>query len=291
MRDLLDDDIAELYPVRGSDDVRLARLREQLFTEAPKRRPSRNWVGIAAAVVAVVMITGLVVLLRPAHRDAPATMPVTPATSLQEAATILELAEKPTAKYRHLKYVIWQTITVNQVEAKVAFGATALEFEINVWVPSTNGGVVVIYRKFTGRSRPVAGLQESIERLAQMGDNGPRLWGTFCSATPCKETSLALPLPVDPAQRMEAASSRLLSPFTTNEELAATYRELAATPGIHWENGKVWADGARTSFTIDPATGRVTGSVQDKPAGSPLPDGTASMTVDVTNEWTDRSPN
>jgi hypothetical protein len=287
MRDLLDDDIAELYPVRGSDDVRLARLREQLFTEAPKRR-SRNWVGIAAAAVAVVMITGLVVMLRPAHRDAPATMPVTPATSLQEAATILELAEKPTAKYRHLKYVIWQSITTGVTEANAKFGATAVEFEIDAWVPSVNGEVIVIYRRLTGRSRPVIGVQQPIETLVH--DNGPRLWGTFCSATPCKETSLALPLPVDLGQRMDAASSRLLSPYTTNDELAATYRELAATPGIHWENGKVWADGARTSFTIDPATGRVTGSVQDKPAGSPLPDGTASMTVDVTYEWTDRNP-
>jgi hypothetical protein len=289
MRDLLDDDIAELYPVRGSDDVRLARLREQLFTEAPVRR-SRNWVGIAAAAVAVVMITGLVVMLRPAHRDAPATMPSTPATSLQEAATMLELAEKPTAKYRHVRYLVWQTITVGVAEAGSRFGATAVEFEINAWVPSAKGEMIVIYRKFTGRSHPVMGQQEPIDRIVSSDSKGPVLWGTFCTTAPCKETSLALPLPVDPAQRMDAASSRLLSPYTTNEELAATYRELAATPGVRWENGTVSVDGARTSFHIDPATGRVTASVQTKPADSPLPDGTVTMTVDVTNEWTDRSP-
>src|SRR5688572_29364346 len=105
MRDLLDDDLAELYSVRGADDARLARIREQLFTEKPKRRSTR-WVGIAAAAVAVVMIAGLVVFLRPAHRDAPATMPTTPATSLLEAATLLENAEKPTARYRHVTYRI-----------------------------------------------------------------------------------------------------------------------------------------------------------------------------------------
>ena len=67
MRDLLDDDLAELYPVRAADDVRLARLREGLFAEQPKRR-SRSWIGMAAAAVAVMMIAGLVVFLRPADR-------------------------------------------------------------------------------------------------------------------------------------------------------------------------------------------------------------------------------
>src|SRR5689334_7445888 len=173
MRDLLDDDLAELYSVRPADDVRLARLRAQLFTEKPKRR-SRNWVGIAAAAVAVMMITGLVVFLRPARVDAPATMPRTPATSLAEAATMLELTEKPTAKYRHIRYLVWQTYAV---AAGAQFSAAALEYEIDVWLPVAPNGMVVIYRSFTGGRRHVAGAEWSFNDLQPPdGYRGPALW-------------------------------------------------------------------------------------------------------------------
>jgi hypothetical protein len=288
MRDLLDDDLAELYPVRGADDVRLAGIREQLFAEQPRRRSTR-WAGIAAAAAAVVMITGLVVHLRPAHRDAPATMPRTPATSLAEAATLLELTEQPTAKYRHVKYVVWQTMTVKFPE-NAGFGATALQFQIDAWVPVAPGEMIVIYRKFTGQQRAVAGVQESLDHIMSMDYKGPPLWGTFCTTTPCKETSLALPLAVDPTRKLDDASSRLVSPYTTNEEKAATYRELAASPEVRWDNGKVSVEGGRTSFTIDPATGQVTGMAEARGADSGLPEDAAAMTVDITYEWTDQRP-
>ncbi|SER86028.1 hypothetical protein SAMN05216188_116153 [Lentzea xinjiangensis] len=288
MRDVLDDDLAELYPVRPADDPRLGRLRERLFAEEPPPR-SRRWAGVAAAAAAVVMITGLVAALRPAARDAPATMPTAPATSLQEAATLLELAPKPVAKYRHVTYTIWQTMSFGGIEGG-PFSATALEFRIDAWVPTANGEMVVIYRRFTGNHRAVTGVQQNLDRIVPNDYNGPQLWGTFCTATPCRETSLALPLPVTPSRKLEGASSRLLSPYTTNEEKAATYRELAASPEVRWDNGTVTVDGGLTSFRIDPATGEVVGSAEAPPATSPLPPGVPLLAVSVSSEWTDQRP-
>ncbi|MDT7787062.1 MAG: hypothetical protein QOF58_5481 [Pseudonocardiales bacterium] len=288
MRDVLDDDLAELYTVRGTDDVRLARLREQLFAEKPVRRSTR-WAGIAAAAVAVVMITGLVVLLRPAGRDAPATMPTAPATSLTDAATLLEIAPDPTAKYKHVKYLVWQTMTVGRPGTEV-WGAAKLEFQIDVWLPTAPGGMVVINRRPTGEKQQITGIPVEESLMETSNYKGPALWGTFCTKTPCEETSLALPLRVDPEEKLESASSRLLSPYTTDEEKAATYRELAHSPEIRWNNGTVSVDGGRTTFTIDPATGQVTGSVETQPADSPLPQGTPYITVDVSYEWTDQRP-
>lgn len=286
MRDLLDDDLAELYPVRPADDVRLARLRAQLFTEAPKRRSPR-WVGIAAAALAVVMITGLVVFLRPVRLDAPATMPAAPATSLTEAAALLELTVNPPAKYKHVRYLVWQALGIG-TPGSPQWAAARIEFQIDVWVPTAPGGTVVIHRRQTGQTQPIAGA--NLGGITTPDDAGPTLWGTFCSATPCKEKSLALPLPDAPRRKLEGASSRLLSPYTTDEEKAATYRELASSPGVRWDNGKVSADGNRTSFTIDPATGQVTGSVELKPEGSLLPDGTTYLEVTMTTDWTDQRP-
>ncbi|MEU0881570.1 hypothetical protein ABZ345_23400 [Lentzea sp. NPDC005914] len=287
MRDLLDDDLSELYAVRPADDVRLARLRAQLFTETPKRRAPR-WVGIAAAAVAVVMITGLVVVLRPVRheQDAPATMPTAPATSLGEAATLLELAENPPAKYRHIRYMVWQALSIGMPDSE-EWAAAQVEYQIDVWLPTAKGGLISTSSKPTGGFRPIAGSKSWLNSVASPA-YGPVLWGTFCATTPCKEISLALPLTDIPKRKLENASSRLLSPYTTNEEKAATYRELAASPEIHWDNGKVSTDGGRTSFTIDPATGQVTGSVELKPEGSLLPDGTTYLEVTVTYEWTDQ---
>jgi hypothetical protein len=288
MRDLLDDDLAELYSVRPADDVRLARLREQLFTEQPKRR-SRNWVGIAAAAIAVVMIAGLVVLLRPAGRDAPATMPTAPATSLTDAAALLEVTQDPPARYKHVRYAIWQAMTIGTPGSR-DWGAAKVEFQVDVWLPARQGEMIVIYRRQTGGKQPIAGNQSDPDRMTPADYRGPSLWGTFCTTMPCKEVSLALPLRTEPAEKLASASSRLLSPYTTNAEKAATYRELAASPEIHWDNGRVFADGGRTSFTIDPVTGQVTGSVELKAPDSPLPDGTVSVQVAVTSEWTDQRP-
>lgn len=287
MRDLLDDDLAELYPVRPADDVRLARIREQLFTEQPKRR-SRSWVGIAAAAVAVVMITGLVVLLRPASRDAPATMPHAPATSLTEAASLLELGQ-PTAKYRHIRYLVWQTYSIAN---GAKFSAGALEYQIDVWLPVAPDEMVLIYRNFTGGRRQVAGEQWSLNDLQPPdGYRGPVLWGSFCAATPCKEDSLKLPLGTIPAKNLEIASSALLSPFTTNEEKAGLYRKLAESPEIRWDNGTVSTEGGQYRFTIDPATGEVSGFEERRPTQeNRLPDGVVTMSGTITYEWTDQRP-
>jgi hypothetical protein len=288
MRDLLDDDLAELYPVRGSDDVRLARLREQLFTEVPKRR-SRTWVGIAAAAVAVVMITGLVVALRPAHRDAPATMPTTPATSLQEAATMLEMAEKPTSKYQHITYRVSQVVSAVSFDGTSGIGSTEVEFEYDVWLPTGPGEMVVIFRRDTGYRRAISGVQPPPGKTLST-ERSPRLWDTFCAATPCREQSVATPLPADPKQRLQAASTQLISPFTTNEEKALLYRTLAQSPEIRWDNGKVSVEGGRFQFTVDPATGRVTGMEEVRAADSGLPEGVSPQTVTITYEWTDQRP-
>jgi hypothetical protein len=235
------------------------------------------------------MITGLVVLLRPAHRDAPATMPHAPATSLREAASLLEIAEKPTAKYRHIKYLVWQT---NTVTGGAQFSAAALEYEINVWLPTAPGEMVVIYRSFTGGRRHIAGIQWSLDDLKPADDyRGPVLWGSFCAATPCKEDSLKLPLGTIPAKMLETASSAMLSPFTTNEEKAGLYRKLAESPEIRWDNGTVSTDGGQNRFTIDPATGEVTGFEEYRPTvTNRLPANVVSMSGTITYEWTDQRP-
>ncbi|HEX7303396.1 hypothetical protein [Lentzea sp.] len=282
MRDVLDDDLAELYPVRPADDARLARLREQLFTEKPPRR-SYRWVGIAAAAVAVVMITGLVVLLRPVTRDAPATMPTTPATSLQEAATLLELAPKPTKKYQHVKYVGWQSLSGRDGKSAMAF-----EFEVDVWLPTSPDEIVVTRRRLTGGQRVLRGEPATPDMYFSDGYRGPGVWDSFCSATPCQEGTASLVLRADPAQKLEDAFSAMVSPFTTVEERAELYRRLQLSPGIRWDNGVVLADGGRVRFTIDPATGRVSG-FEDSRSTSRLLDGVTSSGT-ITYEWTDQRP-
>ncbi|SMD20564.1 hypothetical protein [Lentzea albidocapillata] len=283
MRDVLDDDLAELYPMRPADDVRLARLREQLFAEKPRSR-SRRWAGIAAATVAVVMITGLVVLLRPVSRDAPATLPVKPATSLPEAATLLEVAEQPTAKYRRITYRIWQVMGVGD-----PYASSAIEFEFDVWLPTAADEMVVIYRRPTGGQRPIAGARRPASDFA--GDSrGPVLWNSFCASTPCKEETAGQPLSTDPGRRLDDAAAAMLSPFTTNEEKAALYRRIAESPQVRWDDGKVSADGGTTLFTVDPATGQVTGMEQRKATDSRIPADTVTTSVTITAEWTDQRP-
>jgi hypothetical protein len=288
MRDVLDDDLAELYPMRGSDDVRLARLREQLFAEEPKPR-SRRWIGIAAAAAAVVMIAGLVVTLRPSSRDAPATMPTIPATSLLEAATMLETAEKPAAKYQHITYVLWELMSGASF-GDANYGSTVVEFKFDVWLPTAPGQTVVISRKPTGQRRPLGGNPPPADRTVELA-NIPDLWDSFCAATPCKEESLRQSLPADPVKKLKSASAALLSPFTTNEEKAALYRTLAQSPEIRWDNGTLSVDGGLTQFTVDPATGRVSGMRELNPwQNTSLPDGVVPRSVTITYEWTDQRP-
>ncbi|GGN02183.1 hypothetical protein GCM10011609_46230 [Lentzea pudingi] len=284
MRDVLDDDLAELYSVRPADDVRMARLRERLFAEKPPRR-SRRWIGIAAAAAAVVMITGLVVTLRPVSRDAPTTMPVAPATSLAEAAALLERTGRPAAKYRHFKYQVWQLVT----HAEPPFDATSVKFEYDVWLPAAPDEMVVIYRRFTGEHRAVTGPQRPIEEIGGQV-SGAVLWNSFCAATPCKEDSLSKPLPVNGFEKLEAVAPAMLSPFTTTEEKAALYRRLAEDPAIRWDNGKVFAEGSRWVFQVDPATGEVAGMNVDAPVDFRLPGGTPALSVTVTYEWADQRP-
>ncbi|SFQ98240.1 hypothetical protein SAMN04488564_101590 [Lentzea waywayandensis] len=284
MRDVLDDDLAELYPVRPADDVRLARLREQLFAEKPQPR-SWRWVGVAAAAMAVVLITGLVVLLRPVSRDAPATMPTAAATSLPEAAAVLELAPKPTTKYRHIKYQVWQLVT----DGEAPFDATSVKFEYDVWLPTAPNEMVLIYRRFTGEHRAVTGPQRPIKDI-EGRTSGTILWNSFCAATPCQEESISKPLPVNDGEKLEAAAQALLSPFTTTGEKAGLYRRLAEGPAIRWDNGKVFTEGSRWVFRVDPVTGEVTGMDVDAPHDTRLPSGTLALSVTVTYEWTDQRP-
>lgn len=287
MRDVLDDDLAELYPVRDGDDVRLARLREQLFAERPQPR-SRRWIGVAAAVVAVVLITGLVVFLRP-ERFTPdvAEMPTAPATSLAEAATLLERSQ-PRGRYRHIRYETWETFTTN---AQAATTAVQAEYLTEVWLPTAEGQPVQTRRSATGRTRAVAGVPETPGFTPSRVYTGPPMWGTVCPTTPCYETSLLNPLSQEPRETLESASSALLSPFTTTDKKAALYRQLAAVDGLRYDNGTVSADGSEASFTLDPATGEVTGYQERQVfAGGALPAGTPLLSTSVTYEWTDQRP-
>jgi hypothetical protein len=281
MRDVLDDDLAELYPVRGADDVRLARLREQLFAEKPRPR-SRRWAGIAAAAVTVALIAGLVVTLRPSHRDAAATMPTRPATSLLEAADVLETAERPTGGFQHLKYVVWE-----QIDGKDGWGVTDVQFQYDAWMPVAKGETVLIYRRATGERRAVAGDQAPLDVLLEGGNRGPVLWSTFCTAAPCQEESLTLPPNAQtPSDKMRYSSYALMSPFTTNKEKADVYRKLAESPGIRFDNGKVSVEGERFEFTIDPATGRVSGAENPMTVYS----NGGKVSVTVTYDWVAQRP-
>lgn len=287
MRDLLDDDLAELYPVRSTeDDVRLARLREQLFAEPPKRR-SVAWAGIAAAVLGVVLIAGLVVYVRPGHDTPVAEMPTAPATSLVEAAALLETAQ-PRGAYRHIRYENWETVSF--VLPDENWGAMQVEFTIDVWLPTEKGQRVEMRRRATGRQRPIPGVAPGVADLGKVY-TGPTLWDTTCPTTPCHETSLFNPLHPNPQETLGSAWSALLSPFTTRDRKAALYRELAAIPGMRYDNGVVSVDGSKAGFTIDPKTGEVVGAEQRKVVGdSRLPAGAPLMSVTVSYEWTDQRP-
>jgi hypothetical protein len=287
MRDLLDDDLAELYPVRSTeDDVRLARLREQLFAEPPRRR-SRAWAGIAAAVIGVVMIAGLVVHLRPKHETPVAEMPTAPATSLLEAAALLDLAQ-PRGAYRHIRYENWETVSF--VLPDQNWGAMQVEFTIDVWLPTAKGQRVETRRKATGRQRPIPGVTPGEADLGRVY-TGPTLWDTTCPTTPCHETSLLNPLSPEPRETLGSGWQALLSPFTTGDRKAALYRGLAAIPGIRYDNGVVSAEGGDTVFTIDPKSGEIVGAEKRKLVGdSRLPAGAPLMSVTMSYDWTDRVP-
>lgn len=287
MRDVLDDDLAELYPVRGDDDVRLARLREQLFAEKPQSR-SRRWIGMAAAVVTVVLIAGLVVYLRPV-RPVPdvGELPGSPAISLAEAATRLAQAE-PRGKFRHFRYEVWQTHTDRIGDI---WHAAQLEFTVEVWLPVANGQQVRTERRVTGRQRPIPGIPEAPPVGLTMTYIGPQLWATNCPTTPCNETSLLDPVSLIPKETINSVSAALLSPFTSNDRKAAIYRELAAIPEVRYDNGSVSAAGGKAAFTLDPVTGDVTGyEERETVAENRLPVGTVQLSVAVSSEWTDQRP-
>ncbi|WP_394621066.1 hypothetical protein JNUCC0626_18830 [Lentzea sp. JNUCC 0626] len=287
MRDVLDDDIAELYPARGTDDVRLARLREQLFKEPPPRK-SRRWVGVAAAAAAVVLIAGLVVTLRPAWRDAPATLPTRPATSLPEAAVLLETEPKPTAKYQHITYRLAQALSGPQI-GESEYGSMMADFEIDVWLPTSPGESVFIFRRDTGGRRALEGRPWPENKVIERGLI-PRLWESLCMASPCAEDTVPLPLPADALGKLTAAQTPMVSPFTTNEQKAALYRKLAESPEITWNNGVVTAEGGSVRYTVDPATGRLAGMVVLEPRHVKMPADLAPRTVTITYEWTDQRP-
>ncbi|MFD4673983.1 hypothetical protein ACFWNN_29990 [Lentzea sp. NPDC058450] len=286
MRDVLDDDLAELYPARGTDDVRLARLREQLFVEKPQPK-SRRWVGIAAAAVAVVVIAGLVVYLRPDRVEEPAEMPGAPATSLTEAAKLIRDAQ-PKGRLRHSRYEIWQTYT-DKIDG--VWHAAQVEFGVEVWLPVADGQKTRVDRRPTGRQRALPGIPEMppIEPSAQY--SGPALWGTNCPVTPCNETSLLYPVSRDPGETISSVSSAVLSPFTPNDRKAQIYGELATLDGVQWADGSVFVGGGKASFTVDPATGDVAGyEERENVPENRLPIGTVLLSVTVTRDWTDQRP-
>jgi hypothetical protein len=288
MRDLLDDDLAELYSVRPVDETRLDRLREQLFAEPPKRR-WRGHLGMAAAAVVVVLIAGLVVFLRPGRFDTPvAELPTAPATSLTEAATLLELSE-PRGRYRHITYETWQTMTL-QLPDK-SWAAAQVGFVVEVWLPTAKGQKVQIHRRPANRQRAIPGIPEAPAFDVSLVYTGPPLWRTVCPTTPCNETSLLDPVSQKPLETLGSASSQLLSPFTTSDRKAALYRELATIPGMRYDNGAVSVEGSKTSYTIDPKTGEIIGSEERQVStNAQVPAGTPMVSITVTYEWTDQRP-
>lgn len=209
-------------------------------------------------------------------------MPVKPATSLPEAAALLEVAEQPTTKYRHIRYTLWKVTYGGQ-----EYGSTDVQFQYDVWLPTAKDESVTIFRRYTGEVRAIDGLQPPLDRLVPDGDRGPVLWSTFCMATPCQEESLALPAGTTPAQKLRDASFALMSPYTTDAERAALYRRLAETPEIRFDNGKVSVEGSATEFTIDPTTGRVVGAENPVNISNR---GNGNASVKVTYEWTDQRP-
>ncbi|KOV84957.1 hypothetical protein [Nocardia sp. NRRL S-836] len=294
MRDLLDDDLAELYPLRQTEeDLRLARMRERLFAQ-PRKRRVPAWAGVAAAAVAVLLVAGLVVFVRPGDHDAPAaTMPTAPATSLVEAAGILEVSAEPLGRYRHIRYVSWVPVTTGSL-GKSNWGATQLEYQTDMYLPSAKGENTVAHTRLTGNHRPIAGVQQPVELLErEVNKQGPALWTTLCTHTPCHEVTVTAPLATDPALKVRSAAATLISPYTTNREKAELYRRLAGDPAVRWDDGKVWIDGGTTTLRVDPVTGEVAGfEVRDPadPVVSSLPPGTPVLDVSITYGWTDQRP-
>lgn len=283
MRDDVAYDISELYPERPVDDLHLARLRRRIFDEPPRQRRSREWTGAAAAAVVAVLIGSFVLLQRgpdPFQTGAPLG-------SLWEAADRLEESGPPAGKYRHLHYTIWETMVVEHGDD--TWQADAREYAFDVWLPTENGQEVTFWKLYTGRTRQIAGQHPVGEESFDMLET-PILWGTHCATTPCREKSFDLPLTVDPKTKLDSASSRLLSPFSTNREKAATFRELASEPAIRYSDGTVAVDGGKTRFTIDPGTGQVTGSEERQVGPGRLPEGTVRRSVTITEEWTDQRP-
>ncbi len=294
MRDLLDDDLAELYPLRQTEeDLRLARMRQKLFTE-PRKRRVPAWAGVAAAAAAVVLVAGLVVLVRPGSHDAPvATLPTAPVTSLVEAAGVLEVSAEPLGRYRHIRYVSWVPATVGK-PGMADWGVTQLEYQTDMYLPTGKGENTVSHTRLTGNHRPVTGVQQPQDLLERAKDQqGPELWTTLCTHTPCHEASLLTPLPSNPALKLRSATTTLTSPYTTNQEKAALYRRLATDPAVRWDNGTVTIDGGTTTLRIDLATGEVAGYEERNPSvlfGRSLPPGTVTLDVSITYGWTDQRP-
>ncbi|ANZ42261.1 hypothetical protein BBK82_46380 [Lentzea guizhouensis] len=294
MRELLDDDLAELYPVRQTEeDLRLAKMRERLFAQPRPRRVPR-WVGVAAAAVAVLLIAGVVVFVRPVKQETQvATMPVAPATSLLEAAAMLEVSAEPLGRFRHVRYQSWVTATTGDL-GTAGWGATQFEWQTDVYLPVEKGQNPVSHTRLTGNHRPVAGVQKTAELLERQEDQqGPELWTTLCTHTPCHEVNLLMPLSGDAKFKLQSAKTTLTSPYTTNQEKAALYRQLATDPAVRWENGTVSMEGGMTTLRIDPATGEVAGfSDRDPypPTGTHVPPDIVTLEVSITYGWTDQRP-
>ncbi|MGI5501146.1 hypothetical protein [Lentzea sp. CA-135723] len=280
MRDVLDNDLAELYPLREADDLRLARLREQLFAERPR---SRRWVGAAAVFVAVMLITGLVVYLRPAR---PADM-ASPATSLTEAAELLTRAT-PQGAVKHLRYEIWRTA----VSLTGDPGAEQVEYRLEVWLPVEDGQKPRVDFEPTGRRRALPGFPEMSREAVQAQASSTMISfvGPPCSLTPC-----SVPDPIIPASRLwgeaiKSASSPLLAPFASNNRKAEIYRDLATLDAVRWVDGSVFIEGGTGTISIDPTTGDVSGYEERGTYGGYLPVGTVVQSVKVTTDWTDQRP-
>lgn len=291
MRDDVTIELSELYPEREVDDLHLARLRRRILDEPPqRRRRPPKWLGAAAAVVVAALIGTFVASQRPPIDPVQSGAPVRSlweaADRLQQTADRLEEWGMPEEKYRHLHYTIWQTTVI---ESDGKWQADQREYVIDVWLPTDDGEEVTVDKHPTGNVRHIAG-EKLIDPEAVHFTETPPLWGTQCEKTPCHEDSVDQPLSVDPKTKLADASSRLLSPFTTNEEKAGTFRELASVPAIRYEDGRISVDGGKTRFTIDPGTGQVTGSEEVQVGPGRLPEGSVLRSITVTEEWTDQRP-